>query len=77
MGSMDIIPSIRGVGIGLILLIYTLCKLRSVRKISIQIKDTAIVALIMVIGYMLYHSSGEIIKHGLAGTMPGPSSYRG
>ncbi|EGG32203.1 CAAX amino terminal protease family protein [Paenibacillus sp. HGF5] len=54
-------------GIGLILIIYTMFKLRSVRKISIQINDTAIVALIMVIGYMLYHSSGEIIKNGLAG----------
>ncbi|WP_433939278.1 lysostaphin resistance A-like protein [Paenibacillus lautus] len=54
-------------GIGLILIIYTMFKLRSVRKISIQINDTAIVALIMVIGYMLYHSSGEIIKNGLEG----------
>ncbi|WP_098743111.1 type II CAAX endopeptidase family protein [Paenibacillus sp. EZ-K15] len=54
-------------GIGLILLIYTLSKLRSLRKISIQIRDTAIVALIMVIGYILYHSFGEIIKNGLAG----------
>ena len=54
-------------GIGLILLIYSLCKLRSLRKISIQIRDTAIVALIMVIGYTLYHAFGEIIKNGLAG----------
>ncbi|WP_246059772.1 CPBP family intramembrane glutamic endopeptidase [Paenibacillus lautus] len=54
-------------GIGLILLIYSLCKLRSLRKLSIQIRDTAIVALIMVIGYMLYHAFGEIIKNGLAG----------
>ncbi|MEC0205672.1 CPBP family intramembrane metalloprotease [Paenibacillus lautus] len=54
-------------GIGLILMIYSLCKLRSLRKISIQIRDTAIVALIMVIGYMLYHAFGEIIKNGLAG----------